>query len=60
MRATFKGSKLAELIANKPTVLDKIRIVKELDVEILDLVKDDEIEDEMERQLLLNYFLMEN
>ena len=49
IRTTFEDSKLTELIANKQTVLDKIKIVKALDAEILDLVKEDEIEGEIEK-----------
>ena len=37
------------MIANKQTVLDKIKIVKALDAEILDLVKENEIEGEIEK-----------
>ena len=50
IRTTFEGSKLAELIANKQTVLDKIKIVKALDAEILDLVENDKIEGEVEKE----------
>ena len=46
---TFEDFKLAELIANMQTVLDKIKIVKALDAQILDLVKDDKIEGEIEK-----------
>ena len=52
-------SKLAELIANKQTVLDKIKRVKALDAEILDLVKDDEIEGEIEKATDLELFCNE-
>ena len=41
IRTTFEDSKLAELIANKQTVLDKIKIMKALDAEILELEKDE-------------------
>ena len=58
IRTRFEDSKLAELIANKQTVLDKIKIVKALDTEILDLVKDDEIEGDIEKAL--NFSVMEN
>ena len=37
------------MIANKQTVLDKIKVEKALDTEILDLVKNDEIEGEIEK-----------
>ena len=51
------------MIANKQTVLDKIKIVKRLDAEILDLVKDEEIEDKIENstdfELLCNGELFE-